>query len=330
MPHYCPRCRRENNEHANYCSICGESMSAPFQGFKKSDLLDNRYEVICTIKSGAMGCILKALDRHLGTVVAIKQMICSHTSADEIRYAEERFKEEGEILSSLHHGGLPKVTDFFITCEQATDRTAHYLVMTFIEGKDLEATIEERGSPPYPLDEVLDYFQQITDILHYLHTHNPPIIYRDLNPRNVMIHEKTVFLVDFGIARKFSPHVKGTAIGTPGYASPEQYRGAAEPRSDIYSLGAMMHYLVTGKNPESGAGTLFVFDPPRKLNPAIIPPLEQLIMSMVDIVSYRRPATAKEVKERLVKIRRKKGFTTPDDVRKFLRNFLRLPGILVV
>jgi len=330
VPRYCPRCRRENSEHANYCSNCGESMSAPFQGFKKNDLLDTRYEVICTIKSGAMGCVLTALDRHLGTVVAIKQMICSHTDADEIRYAEERFRQEAEILASLHHGGLPKVTDFFITCDQATDRTAHYLVMTFIEGKDLESIIEERGSPPYPLMEVLDYFHQITDILHYLHRHNPPIIYRDLNPRNVMLHQNRLFLVDFGIARKFSPHMKGTAIGTPGYASPEQYRGAAEPRSDLYSLGALVHYLLTGNDPESGTGTLFVFEPPRNCNQEVPPGLERLIMSMVDIVSTRRPASAGEVKERLLKIMKKNRFRNFDDLRRFLRSFLRLPGVPMV
>jgi serine/threonine protein kinase len=140
----------------------------------------------------------------------------------------------------------------------------------------------------------MDYFLQILDILQYLHTQNPPLIYRDLNPRNVMVSSGRIFLVDFGIARVFTPHEKGTAIGTPGYAPPEQYKGFAGPRSDLYSLGVMMHYLITGIDPESSTDTLFSFVPVRQVNPEVPEYLEKVIMSMVDLVPERRPSSAGE------------------------------------
>jgi formylglycine-generating enzyme required for sulfatase activity len=193
------------------------------------------------------------------------------------------------MLSILHHQGLPKVIDIFIEKELSTGKPLHYLVMEFIEGKDLETIIQERGQKSFPVDEAVDYFRQILNILHYLHTQNPPIVHRDLNPRNVMVHKGKVFLVDFGIARLFNPQQKGTAIGTAGYAAPEQYKGAAEPRSDIFSLGAVMHYLVTGKDPEDASGSLFSFEQARKINPSVPKYLDTLIMSMVDVVIDKRP-----------------------------------------
>lgn len=114
-----------------------------------------------------------------------------------------------------------------------------------------------------------------------------------------MIQDGKVFLVDFGIARIFIPQQKGTAIGTPGYASPEQYKGFAEPRSDLYSLGAVMHYLLTGINPEESSQTLFTFDPIRRSNANVPEYLERIILSMVALVPDKRPLSAEEV-ERLL------------------------------
>ncbi len=237
-----------------------------------------------------MGCVYKAKDSRLDNIVAVKQMLSSFTNPQEAQYAETRFKEEAKMLSALHHGGLPKVIDYFTVRETSTGKTLHYLVMTFIEGKDLETIIHERSQKPFPVDEVSDYFRQILDILHYLHTQSPPIVYRDLNPRNMMLQKGKVFLVDFGIARLFNPQQKGTAIGTAGYAAPEQYKGAAEPRSDIFSLGAVMHYLVTGRDPEDAShSNLFNFEQARKTNPAVPEYLDTLIMSMVDIIIDHRP-----------------------------------------
>jgi len=299
MPQFCTQCGKQNNDTAKFCSGCGSQLeSSGTTIISAPQILDNRYEIINTVKSGAMGCIFKAKDTRLDNTVAVKQMLSSFTNPQDAQYAETRFKEEAKMLSALHHGGLPKVIDYFTVREPSTGKTLHYLVMTFIEGKDLETIIQERGQKPFQVDEALNYFRQIIEILDYLHTHSPPIIYRDLNPRNIMIQNGKVFLVDFGIARLFIPQQKGTAIGTPGYASPEQYKGAAEPRSDIFSLGAVLHYLLTGKDPEdSSHGNLFSFEQIRKINPAVPEYLDTLVMSMVDIVIDKRPRNTEEVKK---------------------------------
>ncbi len=268
-------------------------------GTSRLTFLGMRYEVLSTIKSGAMGCVYKAWDARLNNIVALKRMNSSLKDPEEIRYAEERFREEASLLSKLHHGGLPKVIDFFTEVDPEEHRPVHFLVMTFIDGPDLETMITTRKGRPFDVDEVLSYFTQILRILQYLHSETPPVIYRDLNPRNIMIQEEKIFLVDFGIARVFNPQQQGTAIGTPGYTAPEQYKGFAEPRSDIYSLGAVMHYLLTGVNPEGHSHTLFSFTPVRKVNPDVPVYLERLIMSMVDLIPERRPSSAGEVERML-------------------------------
>jgi len=260
-------------------------------------ILDNRYEVLSVVKSGAMGCVYKALDTHLDNIVALKQMISTFSKPQDIVYAEQRFKEEAKLLAKLHHGGLPKVIDHFIVIDPVSHKTAHYLVMSFIEGKDLETIISERKKKPFPVEQALDYFKQMLEILQYLHTQNPPVIYRDLKPSNIMLQNNKIFLVDFGIARIFSPQQQGTAIGTSGYAAPEQYRGSAEPRSDIYSLGVVMHYLLTGKNPQESMLPLFTFEPPGKINPQIPEYLDKLITSMIDLVPTTRPESAVKISE---------------------------------
>lgn len=259
-------------------------------------VLDNRYEILSVVKSGAMGCVYKARDTRLETIVALKQMLSSHTLKDDIQYAEQRFREEAKLLSTLHHSGIPKVIDYFTAFDSRAGRNASYLAMTFVEGKDLETVMRDRGGKPFLLKEALEYFRQILDILIYLHSQNPPVIYRDMNPRNIMLSAGKIFLVDFGIARIFSPQQKGTAIGTPGYASPEQYRGSAEPRSDLYSLGAVMHCILTGANPEESNLPLFTFDRPFVLNTSVPEWLDRLIISMLDVVPENRPSSAQAIR----------------------------------
>ncbi len=124
------------------CHYCGAALrtSDPETG----TILENRYEILGIIKSGAMGCVYKARDRRLETAVAVKKMFSAFVTKEEGEYAERRFIEEAKLLSSLHHGGLPKVIDYFTAKDPSSEKMAHYLVMTFIEGKDLESIIAER------------------------------------------------------------------------------------------------------------------------------------------------------------------------------------------
>ena len=288
MPGICLYCGGKAGEGLAHCSSCGKNIT------HDHTILDNRYEIISIIKSGAMGCVYRARDKRLNTSVALKKMISHFTNPEENAYIEQRFREEARLLSQLHHGGLPKVIDFFSALDPSTQNMAHYLAMTFIEGRDFDVIIEERNRQPFPVEEVLDYFRQILSILNYLHTQNPPVIYRDMKPSNIMLHNGKVFLIDFGVARMFDPHQQGTlmVIGTPGFAPPEQFRGSSEPRSDIYSLGVVMHYFLTGQDPQDYIKALFTFENPRFINPEVPEYLARMIMAMLEIVPDQRPPSA--------------------------------------
>jgi ankyrin repeat protein len=291
MPLTCINCGEENSDLATLCSACGESLS---QEKAMDGLLDNRYEVLASLKAGGMGCVYRARDTRLDTVVAVKKMLSPATTPEEMEFLERRFKEEAKLLSQLHHGGLPKVTDFFTGPDPSSGKACYYIVMTFVEGQDLESIIGERKEP-FPLGEALDYFTQILQILAYLHCQKPPVIYRDLKPSNIMVREGKIFLVDFGIARIFDHRQAETTVAsyTPGYASPEHYGGTCGPRSDFYSLGVVMHQILTGKDPL--AGELFSFESPQSINPLVPPALGELIMSMLEPEVESRPVAALKI-----------------------------------
>src|SRR5437588_642522 len=141
---------------------------------------------------------------------------------------------------------------------------------------------------------VVEWALQILDVLHYLHNHKPtPIVFRDLKPSNVMLTDADrVVLIDFGIAKAFQIGRKGTMIGTEGYCPPEQYRGMAEPRGDLYSLGAVMHQLLTRSDPRLEPPFTFHERMPRTLNPAVTPGVEAVVMKALSYESAERYSSA--------------------------------------
>ncbi len=294
MSVYCPECGREHPDNAPICTDCGEVL-VPSGGAQKLPLLDNRYEVQSVIKSGSMGCVYKAYDTRLQVIVALKKMISLYDTIEEKEYKEKRFFEEARLLSTLHHGGLPKVTDFFID-KDTQGQISHYLVMTFIEGSDLDTYLKQRILP-LPMKETLNYALQIADILLYLHSRTPPVVYRDLKPSNIMLQKDRVFLVDFGIAKVMEKNRQGTMMGTPGYAAPDQYRGLDIPANDIFSFGVLLHYLLTGNNPEDPSRPMFTFEPIKSVNSMTPDYIDILVASMVELVSARRPPIQTVIRE---------------------------------
>jgi|GEM_PF-1041807 len=292
MSQICLKCRTLNTGDEQFCRHCNEQLSSV-----NTKLLDNRYEVLFAIKSGAMGCVYKARDIRLGNTVALKQMISSYKSPDETKHLEQSFKEEAALLSRLHHGGVPKVTDYFTVRDPVNKTTSYYIAMTFIEGKDLDVIIADRNKRPFPIETALDYFYQILDILKYLHSQPTPIIYRDLKPSNLIVNDDKVFLVDFGIAQIADLQNSGVMTGTAGYMSPEQTQGFADERSDLYSLGVLMHYIVTGLDPQEGIP--YTFESPRKINSAVPEALDAIITSLLDLVPANRPQSARKVMQLL-------------------------------
>lgn len=266
-------------------------------------VLNNRYEIIRKIGGGGMGAVYLANDKNLGGVLrAVKEMVQSYIEEEQQDKAINDFKRESMLLTSLDHSSIPTIYDYFY--DETEGR--FYLVMKYISGGDLSGKI--RSAPEGRIDEksVVEWGSQIADVLDYLHNRQPPIVYRDLKPANVMVDGNSgrVMLIDFGIARWVNKEEKGvTAVGTMGYAPPELFSGNVEPRSDIYSLGSTMFHLLTGADPQSNPLLIFDFQKhprPRQINPALSDQIEKILMRAVEYSAEKRFSSAAEMRDALI------------------------------
>jgi eukaryotic-like serine/threonine-protein kinase len=273
------------------------------KALEPNTLLHSRYEVVRRIGGGGMGAVYLARDRNLGNAPrAVKEMIQQNIDESQHEKAINDFRRESMLLSSLEHPSIPTIYDYFYE----EDSGRFYLVMKYISGGDFLARL--RSAPNGRLDEktVADWAVQVADVLHYLHRQNPPIIYRDLKPANLMIDGNSgrVMLIDFGIARWVQKEEKGvTAVGTMGYAPPELFSGKVEPRSDIYSLGATLFHLLTGSDPQDNPLLIFDFNKnprPRQLAPSLSNEMEQILMRAVEYKPENRFRSAAEMRDTLV------------------------------
>lgn len=263
-------------------------------------VLNVRYEIVRRIGGGGMGAVYLAKDRNLGDAPrAVKEMIESHLDDAQHEKAIADFKRESLLLTALEHPSIPTVYDYFYD----EDSERFYLVMKFIPGSDLSSRL--RKTPGGRIDEptVTEWGIQTADVLEYLHTRRQPIIYRDLKPANLMLdsNNNRIMLIDFGIARWVNKQEKGvTAVGTMGYAPPELFSGQADPRVDIYSLGATMFHLLTGSDPQDNPLLIFDFakNPrPRQINPALSSEMERILMRAVEYKPEHRFQSGAEMRE---------------------------------
>lgn len=260
----------------------------------KGTVLQGRYEIIRTVGIGGMGAVYQARDKRFTKVIrvcAIKEMINSAPAPQLRELAIKNFEREANILATLNHPAIPKIFDCF------SEGNRSYLVLEFIEGQDLESLLQ-RTESFLPEEQVISWAIQICDVLSYIHNHKPnPIIFRDLKPSNIMLNNQDrIVLIDFGIAKVFQAGQKGTMIGTEGYSPPEQYKGIADPRGDIYALGATMHHLLTKRDPRLEAPFTFHECPPRSLNPGVSEQLEAVVMKALQYDIKDRYASAEEMK----------------------------------
>jgi serine/threonine protein kinase len=281
----CPHCGEVHRQSARFCPKTGAQLlpatppPAPQEGalnltgkLPQNYLLQNRYLILRKIGQGGMAAVYLVSDTwQRGVTWAIKEMSdAAITNAQERAYAVQSFQQEANLLRSLDHPNLPKVVDAF------TEGGKHYLVMEFVSGQTLHAMLSTR-TQPFSQAEVLPWAMQLCEVLNYLHTQSPKIIFRDLKPSNIMLTSQgQVKLIDFGIVRFFKPgKTKDTmALGTPGYASPEALDGQTDERSDIYSLCVTMHHLLTLQDPERH---MFHLPPVRQFNPAVSPEFERIL-----------------------------------------------------
>ena len=303
----CPHCGQTHREGARFCPTTGRALgpeaAAPVVPemptgqtgkLPPSTLLNKRYEIIDKIGQGGMAAVYKASDSwQPGALWAVKEMSdTALVDPEERTYAVQSFQQEANLLRTLSHPNLPKVVDFF------TEGSKHYLVMEYVPGQSLAALLSERQDP-FPEAQVLSWALQLCDVLAYLHSQSPQIIFRDLKPSNIMLTPGSqIKLIDFGIVRFFKPgKAKDTlALGTPGFIAPEAVSGQTDERSDIYSLCVTLHQLLTRHNPTE---TMFQMPPTRSINPAVSVEMDQILSRGTDAQRTRRWTNAPELRTAL-------------------------------
>jgi serine/threonine protein kinase len=302
----CPYCGTENSNEESFCEHCGgfldPSTATTTQGESVhtsnsqsltlgSHLQDGRYVIKKILGQGGMGSLALASDTRLADkLVVIKELISDNADpTEDVR----NFKGEVQTLAHLDHPLIPGVTDHF------QEGSRYFMVQEYVEGENLEARLE-RIKRPMEEQDALSYAVEVLDILDYLEQQTPPIVHRDIKPANIIIGAKDqrAHLVDFGIARAYAPsnarRKQTSALGTPGYAPPEQYQGNAEPRSDLYALAATLYHLLTNRDPADYPP--FQFPPVRTPNPRPSLDIEAILTRALMLDVNQRYQTALEMK----------------------------------
>jgi serine/threonine protein kinase len=314
---YCDECGASNPLQATYCFACHTALQPPAPSpllpvhtanaamlretrgglLPPSYLLHARYSIVSQVGTGGFGAVYQAQDTLFShRLVAIKEMSQDGLSPRELAEATAAFEREALVLTNLTHPNLPRIHDHF------SEHGRSYVVMDFIAGGTLEDSLDT-SQRSFPVEVVLTIGLQLAEALDYLHSQQPPIIFRDLKPANIMrTTDNHVYLIDFGIARHFKPgKVKDTIpLGSKGYAAPEQYgKAQTTPQSDIYGLGATLHQLLTSDDPSL---TLFHFAPLRLYSSPISAPLNALLQQMLEMEMDKRPARMTVVKQELQRL----------------------------
>ncbi|MDO5519705.1 MAG: serine/threonine-protein kinase [bacterium] len=231
-------------------------------------IIENKYEVLKLIGQGGMSKVYLVMDIRLNKQWAIKEI---NDRVEDKDFLLSSLAEEVKLLKKLDHPALPRII------EVIEKEDLLYVVMDYVEGEPLSKIINHFGPQPQTL--VIEWAKQLCGVLHYLHTRNPAIIYRDMKPDNIMLKpDGNLKLIDFGIAREYKEkHSSDTvSLGTKGYAAPEQFggHGQTDPRTDIYCLGVTLYHLVTGKSPSEPPYEIY---PIRHWNSNLSGGLEQII-----------------------------------------------------
>ncbi|HKP70094.1 MAG TPA: serine/threonine-protein kinase [Pyrinomonadaceae bacterium] len=271
----------------------------------QNTLIQGRYLVVHLIGKGGMGEVYLAVDQRLGSAVALKR---TYFAGDEM--LGNAFEREARTLARMRHPVLPKVSDHFSEGEE------QYLVMEHIAGDDLAKRLEA-AAKPFPVSWVMFWADQLLDALSYLHSHEPPIIHRDIKPQNLKLtDENHIILLDFGLSKTTTgqTHISntgstGSVVGyTPHYAPMEQIRGiGTNPKSDLYSLSATLYQLMTNTVPADALtradamlnGLADPIEPPHNINPEIPVAVSEVTLKAMEVSQEKRFSNAREMQKAL-------------------------------
>ena len=233
-------------------------------------LVDGKYKILNVIGHGGMSVVYMAINEKANKTWAIKEV--RKDGKLDFEEVKQGLTVETNMLKKLRHNNLPSIVDVI------EDEDTFIIVMDYIEGKPLSDAIQEYGAQPQ--ESVIKWAKQLCNVLGYLHSQTPAIIYRDMKPSNVMLKpDGNLVLIDFGIAREYKEQnlADTTCLGTIGYAAPEQFggRGQTDARTDIYCLGATLHHLITGQDPCKPPYARY---PIRHYNGALSTGLEEILL----------------------------------------------------
>lgn len=233
-------------------------------------LVDGKYKILSEIGHGGMSIVYMAINEKANKTWAIKEV--RKDGVLDFEAVKQGLIVETDMLKKLKHPNLPSIIDVI------ENEDTFLIVMDYIEGNSLSKALEEYGAQPQ--EYVIEWAKQLCDVLGYLHSREPAIIYRDMKPANIMLKpDGNLTLIDFGTAREFKEKnlADTTCLGTIGYAAPEQFggMGQTDARTDIYCLGATLYHLVTGRNPSEPP---YEMQPIREINPSLSGGLERIIL----------------------------------------------------
>jgi serine/threonine protein kinase len=248
----CPKCQHENPDDTLYCGKCAaplksaeeisitKTLTTPTERLQKGKTIAGKYKILEELGRGGMGVVFKAKDKRLDRSVALKFLPPELTRDDD---AKKRFIQEAKAAAALNHPNITIIHEI----DEDEDRT--FIVMEFIQGQTLKEKIERQ---PLEIDDAVKIVTQVAEGLG--EAHNKGIVHRDIKPANIMLTDKGIAkIMDFGIAKlKTGKDLTkaSTLIGTIAYMSPEQARGEeVDHLTDIWSLGAMLYEMLTGKRP---------------------------------------------------------------------------------
>jgi tRNA A-37 threonylcarbamoyl transferase component Bud32 len=279
----------------SFTTIWEEEMEAHFTTtnyvpLDRGKMLQNgKFKISSLLTAGGLSAIYLAEKPDKRVVVLKEAVVPPYANEETKRKAKELFDREARFMVKLQHPRIARVFDHFVEGDR------DYLVLEYIPGQSLRQLITRDG--PQSEDKVLDWALEIACILEYLHCQEPPVIHRDVSPDNLVLRENgTVYLIDFGAANEFVGTATGTLIGKQSYIAPEQFRGKAEPKSDIYGLGGTLYYLLTGSEPEA-----LSVSHPSQMRPVISEPTDALVAACTALEPAQRPASAKDLQELISK-----------------------------